>query len=199
MSEQRDIILSAALHEFAGSGLAGARLQNIADEVGVTKAMIHYYFGSKDKLFREVFTEAYRTLMGDLMKILDNDEPVFKKIEAFIQQAVDQFHAHPELVDFVANAMNKYPESTVPLMRDLLEYDKSVFEEQLQEAASRYEIAAVDSEQVVLNMLSLCMFPYGARVFMSELLHKESEQAYRELLEQRKGIITDTIINWLAS
>lgn len=199
MSDQRENILNAALTEFAGNGLAGARMQSIADMVGVTKAMIHYYFGSKEKLFREVFTKAYRTAIGDLLKYLEKDEPVFIKIEEFVRQAVERFHANPTLVDFVINAMNKYPETTIPLMRELVDYDETVFDRQLQEAASRYEIAAIDSEQVVLNMLSLCMFPYGARVFMSELLHKESEQAYRELLEQRKGIITDTIINWLAS
>ncbi|NGP77953.1 TetR/AcrR family transcriptional regulator [Balneolaceae bacterium YR4-1] len=199
MSDQRGNILEAALDEFAGNGLAGARLKNIADDVGVTKAMIHYYFGSKENLFKEVFAEAYHTVIGDLMNCLEKDESIFVKIEEFIEQAVDRFHIYPSLVDFLVNAMNKNPESTVPLMRDLMDYDSSVFENQLQEAASQYEIAAVNCDQVVLNMLSLCMFPYGARVFMSELLHKESEQAYRELLEQRKGIITDTIINWLAS
>lgn len=199
MPDQRENILEAALEEFAGRGLAGARLQNIADEVGVTKAMIHYYFGTKEFLFREVFAEACHTAIGDLMICLEKDEPLFVKIETFIGEAVDRFHAYSSLVDFIVNAMNKYPETTVPLIRDLVDYDDSVFERQLQEAASHYEIAAVDCDQVVLNMLSLCMFPYGARVFMSELLQKESEQAYRELLVQRKGIITDTIINWLAS
>ena len=199
MADQKENIIQAGLEEFSGNGLAGARLQNIADHVGVTKAMIHYYFGSKENLFREVFIEAYTTAIGDLLNELEKDDPVFVKIESFISQAIERFHANPALVDFITNALNKFPETTIPLMREQLEYDKSIFDKQLREAASRYEVAAIESEQVVLNMISLCMFPYGARVFLSELLQVDHEEAYRELLEQRKGIVTDTIINWLAS
>ncbi|MGK7369507.1 MAG: TetR/AcrR family transcriptional regulator [Candidatus Halalkalibacterium sp. M3_1C_030] len=199
MSKQKKNILAAALNEFSGNGLAGARLQNIADEVGVTKAMIHYYYDSKENLFREVFSEAYETVGCGLFKILESDDPLFSKIEDFVSEAIERFHSEPALVDFITNALNKYPEITVPIMKELIDHDVAIFENQLNEAASRYEIAVVDSRQVVLNMLSLCMFPYGARVFMSEVLKVENDKAYRNLLEQRKGIVTDTIINWLAS
>lgn len=199
MSEQKKKILRAALNEFSGNGLAGARLQNIAEEVGVTKAMIHYYYDSKENLYREVFTEAYQTVAGGLFKNLESDDPLFVKIEDFVALAIERFHSEPALVDFITNALNKYPERLVPLMKELNEYVPDVFEKQLKDAASRYEIATVDSRQVVLNMLSLCMFPYDARIFMSEVLNMKNEKAYRNLLEQRKGIVTDTIINWLAS
>lgn len=199
MSDQKQKILQASLNEFSQNGIAGARLQSIANDVGITKAMIHYYFDSKENLFREVFREAYGTVMQDLLNILETDEPIFIKIEQFVNNAIERFHSDPALVDFITGALNKYPESTVALMHELMDYDPSVFEQQLQEAASNYEIASVDGTHVVLNMLSLCMFPYGARIFMSELLHMENEKAYRDLLSQRKGIITDTIINWLAS
>ena len=199
MSEQKQKILQASLSEFAQNGIAGARLQSIADEAGITKAMIHYYFDSKENLFREVFREAYGTIMQNLLNTLETDQPLFIKIEHFVDAAIERFHSNPALVDFITGALNKYPESTVKLMHELMDYDPSVFNKQLQDAASNYEIAAVDSTQVVLNMLSLCMFPYGARTFMSELLNMENEKAYRDLLAQRKGIITDTIINWLAS
>ena len=199
MSDQKQKILQASLNEFAQNGIAGARLQSIADEAGITKAMIHYYFNSKENLFREVFREAYGTVMQDLLNILETDEPLFAKIEQFVNKAIERFHSDPALIDFITGALNKYPESTVALMNDLMDYDPSIFNEQLKEAASNYEIASVDSSHVVLNMLSLCMFPYGARIFMSEILHVENEKAYKDLLVQRKGIITDTIINWLAS
>ena len=199
MSDQKQKILQASLNEFAQNGIAGARLQSIADEAGITKAMIHYYFNSKENLFREVFREAYGTVMQDLLNILETDEPLFAKIEQFVNKAIERFHSDPALIDFITGALNKYPESTVALMNELMDYDPSIFNEQLKEAASNYEIASVDSSHVVLNMLSLCMFPYGARIFMSEILHVENEKAYKDLLVQRKGIITDTIINWLAS
>lgn len=180
-------------------GWGGARLQTIADHSGVTKAMIHYYFDSKQQLFNEVFREAYGVVMAGLLDILETDKPLFTKIEDFVDAAIDRFQQKPGLVNFLLTALNRSPENTVGLMRELMDYDDSIFTKQLADAASNYEIAPVDSRHVVLNMMALCMFPYAGKQFMSELLNLDSEKAYMELLEQRKGLTTDTIINWLAS
>lgn len=50
-AETRDRILDAALHEFAANGLAGARTERIAAAAGVNKALLYYYFESKEKLY----------------------------------------------------------------------------------------------------------------------------------------------------
>ena len=50
-------ILAAARKVFTGRGMAGARMQDIADEAGINKAMLHYYFRDKDKLFEVIFLE----------------------------------------------------------------------------------------------------------------------------------------------
>lgn len=197
--DRRTVILKIALIEFAQQGIAGARLQVIADRSGVTKAMIHYYFDSKQNLFNEVFREAYGVVMAGLLDILETEKPLFQKIEQFVDEAIERFHREPALVDFIMNSLNRSPDTTVSLMQELMDYDAGIFEKQLEEAASDYEIAPVESRHVILNMFSLCMFPYAGRRFMSELLKMEDEQDYIELLEQRKGLTTDTIINWLAS
>ncbi|HNA17232.1 MAG TPA: helix-turn-helix domain-containing protein, partial [Ferruginibacter sp.] len=50
-------ILESARNVFIQKGLAGARMQDIADHAGVNKALLHYYFTSKDKLFNIVFEQ----------------------------------------------------------------------------------------------------------------------------------------------
>jgi AcrR family transcriptional regulator len=52
--ETRDVILNAAKKEFAQRGYSGARMSSIAKRAGVNQALIHYYFSSKEKLYREV-------------------------------------------------------------------------------------------------------------------------------------------------
>ncbi len=52
--ETRDIILKAAKHEFAEKGFSGARMNAIAKRANVNQALIHYYFSSKENLYREV-------------------------------------------------------------------------------------------------------------------------------------------------
>jgi AcrR family transcriptional regulator len=62
----KERILDAALHEFAAKGIAGARVDAIAKRAGVNKAMLYYYFESKEGLFREVLgqplTEQWESL-----------------------------------------------------------------------------------------------------------------------------------------
>jgi TetR/AcrR family transcriptional regulator len=50
----RQLLLAAALEEFAARGFAGARVQDIADRAGVNKQLINYYFGGKEGLYREI-------------------------------------------------------------------------------------------------------------------------------------------------
>ncbi|SDS03836.1 DNA-binding transcriptional regulator, AcrR family [Brevibacterium sandarakinum] len=54
----RDLLLASAREEFADHGIAGARVDAIAARAGVNKERIYGYFGSKEKLFDAVVTEA---------------------------------------------------------------------------------------------------------------------------------------------
>ena len=55
-------ILEIATREFAESGYAGARVDEIAERTRTTKRMIYYYFGSKERLFVAVLERAYATI-----------------------------------------------------------------------------------------------------------------------------------------
>lgn len=194
---RQEEILSAARREFIKEGVSGARMQSIADNIGVTKAMIHYYFKTKDNLFQEVFRNAAHTLTDDLMAVLETQTPLFQKVEQFIDQALDRFHQNPELVDFVVGELNRHPDITGPIIQEMLEYRGETFKEQLDEAASNYEIAPVSHDQVIVNILCLCMFPYSGQPFLQTVLSSEDE-SYSQFLKQRREVVKDTIINWLA-
>ncbi len=196
MSRQQEILL-AARKEFIQEGVSGARMQSIADNIGVTKAMIHYYFQTKDNLFQEVFKDAVQHLTEGLLDVLETEKPIFQKIEQFIDHALDRFHQHPQLVDFIVGELNRHPKVTKQLVSSALQYDANIFKTQLEEAASNYEIAPVSHDQVVINILSLCMFPYSGGTFLQTLLNAD-QNSYEELLPRRREVIKDTIINWLA-
>ena len=57
--ETRENILEVATREFADKGLAGARIDEIAEKTNSSKRMIYYYFGGKDELYRAVLERAY--------------------------------------------------------------------------------------------------------------------------------------------
>src|SRR6476469_2105507 len=87
-AEQR--ILAAAKKIFLSKGLDGARMQDIADEAGINKALLHYYFRSKDKLFEQIFMEVASAFLPRIFAILESEATLFDKIEKFCSEYISQ-------------------------------------------------------------------------------------------------------------
>src|SRR5882672_3266473 len=81
-------ILAAARKVFTTKGMSGARMQDIADEAGINKALLHYYFKNKQKLFEEIFMEAAGKLFPKINQIFKSDQPLFIKIEQFCDEYI---------------------------------------------------------------------------------------------------------------
>lgn len=76
-------ILIAAKEIFQQKGMAGARMQEIADKAKINKALLHYYYRSKQLLFEAVFKSAFSLLAPQLNKVLNDDSDLFEKILGF--------------------------------------------------------------------------------------------------------------------
>lgn len=76
-------ILEAARKIFLEKGLDGARMQDIADKAGINKAMLHYYFRSKDKLFEQIFLEVAGHFLPKIMAIFESERLCLKKLKPF--------------------------------------------------------------------------------------------------------------------
>src|SRR3954465_4747970 len=94
-------ILDAARKVFLVKGMDGARMQDIANEAGINKAMLHYYFRSKEKLFEMIFQEEIGKLMLRITDIFASDEPLFIKIEMFCRQYIETVIENPYIPLFI--------------------------------------------------------------------------------------------------
>ena len=103
-------ILAAAKKVFTTKGMAGARMQDIADEAGINKALLHYYFRDKDKLFEVVFMEEAQKFFPKINAIFNSDAPLFEKIENFVNEYIDEMLENPYLPWFVLNEINRDPD-----------------------------------------------------------------------------------------
>ncbi len=195
-SNRKEEILRMALHEFTREGYSGARLQSIADQTGVTKAMIHYYFKTKENLFRETFDAVCNELMNDLFSPLEKKHSLYSKIEDFTDKVITRFERQPVKAQFLVSELNRYPDTTLQVLREHYKCDLSVLNRQLKEASESYEIAPVSSDQLIANVLSLCIFSYSGQAFLQEVLDKDDD-SFEMFLEQRREVIKDTIMNWL--
>ena len=97
-ADQRERLLDAALHCFAAEGIKTASLKSIARQAGVTPALVHYYFGSKDQLVAAVVEERLMAVAAELQGVLATSEG---KADVLIRGFVAGLHAivarHPWL------------------------------------------------------------------------------------------------------
>lgn len=191
----RTEIIQAARNEFLLNGFEGARLQKITDEIGVTKAMIHYYFNTKQELFERVYGESVEQIFGALTEVIGKDIPLFKKIEELIESCLQIAEQHPRVLSFVITESNRKPDWLLPVLEDRIKIDLQVFDNELQKAADNYQIAAVDAKTLIIQVFSLCYYPVLSASVNNSLFNIDSEQGTL----RRKGVILDTILNWLTA
>ncbi len=102
-AETRDNILEVAAREFADKGLAGARIDEIADKTASSKRMIYYYFGGKDELYRAVLERAYDRIRAQEQDAHFENLPPDEALRAIIGHNFDYHFEHPEFVRLVMN------------------------------------------------------------------------------------------------
>jgi TetR/AcrR family transcriptional regulator len=187
-------ILEAAKKVFLKEGMAGARMQDIADEAGINKAMLHYYFRSKEKLFEKIFTELSQHFFPRLVKIFESDEPLFRKIESFVEEYIDQMRRTPYLPIFVLNEVNRQPETFIKKMMGNRRPPVKKFIDDIQAEVRNGIIKPVNPLQLLLNIISLCVFPFVARP-MFQLVTNIDKAMFDKILEQRKGEVSKFIID----
>ena len=187
-------ILSAAKKIFLREGMAGARMQDIADEAGINKAMLHYYFRNKEKLFEKIFTELSQHFFPRLVKIFESDESLFRKIESFVEEYIDQMRRTPYLPIFVLNEVNRQPETFIKKMMGNRRPPVKKFIEDIQAEVRNGVIKPLNPLQLLLNIISLCVFPFVARP-MFQLVTNIDKAMFDKILEQRKGEVSKFIID----
>jgi AcrR family transcriptional regulator len=95
-------ILEIATREFAESGYAGARVDEIAERTRTTKRMIYYYFGSKERLFVAVLERAYATIRAAEQKIEVDHLDAVAAIRRLAELTFDHHESHPEFIRLVS-------------------------------------------------------------------------------------------------
>jgi TetR/AcrR family transcriptional regulator len=190
----REKILAAAKNVFLQKGMSGARMQDIADEAGINKALVHYYFKSKEKLFETIFKEASAQFFPRIEHIIESDIPLFEKINHFCEAYISMMQQNPYLPMFVLNEVNKQPERFRQRFRKNRELLLAKFAGQIEREIKRRKIKPVNPAHLFINMIAMCIFPFIAKPIWM-MTSGMDELQFRYFMEQRKTEIPKFIID----
>jgi AcrR family transcriptional regulator len=187
-------ILTAAKKIFQHKGMVGARMQEIANEAGINKALLHYYFRSKQLLFEAVFKKAFSMLAPQLNEIFNADTSICDKIRNFSANYISFVIKHPYLPNFIIQELNRNPEFVKNILTE--EYFPSIekFKKQVNEKIVEGKIRPIKAEQLFINIMALNIFPFIGAPLLKGFIDADNT-TYNKLMEDRKTEVSDFIIN----
>lgn len=191
----RQLIFGAARKIFTRKGFGGARMQEIADEAGINKALLHYYFRNKDLLFESIFRDAIKSFIPGIMQTMKADLPFFEKIRLFVVQYIDNLSENPDLAGFILHELRANPQH---LAENLIDFgiDIAFFGKQIEAEVAAGRIRPVKPEHLLVNIVSLTIFPFIARPVLMGINRMDDEH-FRQFIEERKALVPGIIIQSL--
>lgn len=200
MNDTEQRILRAAEHEFLTKGFAGARTTAIAEAAGVTHAMLHYYFRTKERLFEKIISVKAKLITQVISNSIgDFSRPIEEIIEDIISRHIDFVAANPALPLFLLNELFSKSDRTNIFTDTLATYTPSVLrglQQKIDEEAASGKCRRVDAGMLMLDIVSLNIFPFLVLPAAQSIVPEAASDPHA-LLTLRKRENLDTILRKL--
>lgn len=193
-------ILEAAETEFLKKGFTAARTTAIAEAAGVTHAMLHYYFRTKEKLFGKVIEEKISSLARTFLISIDDHTPLQDCIRAAIERHFDFVHANPLLPRFLVTEVFGNDKLMEMLKENVGIYAAntiSILQGKIDKAAADGQCKPMDATTLVLDIVSLNVFPILAAPMVCKVKELSTEKEFDDFLESRKKENVNVILSRL--
>ena len=192
-------IFQAAITVFVEKGRYGAKMQEIADKAQINKAMLHYYFRSKDKLYSHVFETVFSHVFGSIHHIFERDIPFSEALRLFLDEYIDLIDNNPKVPLFIMRELSEGAEFLQEIVsRELLSNDfrlPQLFIDKIQKAVDSGEIRAVDPMQLFITIIGSSLYFFMAEPMLKIFVGSSRGFDRMTFLEERKEHIFDIIIN----
>lgn len=196
-------ILDAAHRVFLRRGVAAARTQEIAEEAGVNKALLHYYFRSKEKLSDAVFLRAASELLPRFLMTLASDLPLRQRLTAAIAVQMETMEANPYLPGYILCEMRSAPDRLRALMNEAVPVEQMRAQVLASLAAGiEAEVEAgrmrpTQPQRLLVALMSLLIFPH-AGAHMLEIAIGLDAPAQKGLADWRREHLADFLLRGFA-
>jgi len=188
-------IFESATDVFVEKGMDGARMQDIATHAGINKALLHYYFRTKDQLFNAVFEMIAKKILKKFAPVFDEKLTLEEKIRFFYREHISFLQDNPRLPGFLLNEVNRNPARIRKLLQNV-DFESiwlKIYEQHKVEFKS-YNITRESMPQLMMSIVAMSVFPFAARGILEGILEKTGHNI-NEYMEERKVFAADFVIN----
>ena len=180
-------IIEAAEQEFLRKGFDGARTTSIAAKAGVTHAMFHYYFRTKEKIFEKIISQKLELLTNLIMESISIKYfSLEEKLKRIIDIHIDFVSENPELPGFLVREIFNNPER-FEILKERFETFAPLLIQNLQKELNKGiedgKYRKVDARMLLIDIISLNIFPYMASPLINSILSgfMENKEEFKEL------------------
>ncbi len=163
-NNKEQAILAAAKEEFLDKGYDGARTTSIARAAGVTHAMLHYYFKTKEQLFERIFHETMGMLVEGILEVFtQTDKPFKERIVEALGIHFEVIRQNPRLPLFMIREVASRPERFAIIKNVISTFAGNLLialQRDIDQAVAKGEISHIDATTLLLDMISLNVFPF---------------------------------------
>ena len=152
-------IFDAALRVFAEKGRDGARMQEIADQAGINKAMLHYYYRTKDRLYEAVLKHTFERYLAAMKASVADDQPLKETVRLFVSRYIAFLRAEPSVVRLFILENLSGAETLGRLFQAAEASEEQFLPLTLERRLAELE-PGTGRSQSFLSLLSACVFPF---------------------------------------
>jgi TetR/AcrR family transcriptional regulator len=190
-AETRATILAAAEREFARSGLAGARTDVIAAKAGVNKALLYYYFQSKEKLYLAVLEDHLKEFNRQALAVLQGPGPAGEILRQYVRLQFDFISGRQRHAPLFQQFLCAGGRSSQSLVRKYIKPRSQALDKLLQRGIRQGQFRRTDCFHTAVSIAALIVFYFSAAPVLQMLGHAD---AYREAnLKRRKEEVWEFI------
>lgn len=190
-TEQR--IFDSAREIFIRDGRDGTRMEEIARHAGINKALLHYYFRSKEKLYRAIFQQEFKRVIGDLSDSLSLDLEISRFLQSFINNYIDRLSQNSHVIQFMLWEIRSGGENMKGFLQELfysggLNFTPNRVIEKFQMAMKKGEIRQADPHHLLLSIISMCIYTFIAGPIIQAIFPEINTQDSKFIRKRKKQI-----------
>jgi AcrR family transcriptional regulator len=196
--QTEELIFETAQDVFTEKGFDGTRMEEISQRAGINKALLHYYYRTKEKLFTAIFEKVMGDFFSNMIEIMESEKPLFEKIEYFVENYINLILKNPHIPVFIINELNRNPQRLLSIFELTPIVKKNIIgklEELIQKEIKKGTIRAIKTEELIINIISLCIFPIIAKPIITGIIFRGNANNYSSFIELRKKEVSKFIID----